>query len=335
MEMRYEEIVRELGNRQYRPVYFLAGDEPYYIDRITQIITEEVLPEAERSFNQMIVYGQDTDAVSVVDLAKRYPMMSSHLVVIVREAQDLPSLDAFESYFKSPLKSTILVLNYKYKTLSSRLKVYKALENTGVYFESKRIYEDKIPLWIEKYLKNKGYTMEPGVGMLLTEFLGNDLSRITGEMEKLMIVLPASEKVITGNHIEEYIGISKDYNNFELTAALAKKDILKSNRIVQHFANNPKKNPFTLTLTALFFFFSKTLLYQTLGDKSRGNAASALGVRPIALKDMEVASRHYSKKKLVEIISLLREYDMKSKGFYPVSTPPGELLQELTFKILH
>ncbi|HDJ34371.1 MAG TPA: DNA polymerase III subunit delta [Bacteroidetes bacterium] len=335
MEMSYEQIMKDLKNKVYRSVYFLAGQEPYFIDKITEYIASHALPEEARSFNQMIVYGKDTSAHEIVDLSRRFPMMSSHMVVIVREAQDLPSLEAFEHYFNSPMKSTILVINYKYKILSKRLKVYKALEKNGIYFESKKLYEDKIPLWIENYLKSKGYSMNAGVGMMLTEHLGNDLNRIAGELDKLMIVLPENEKTVTASHIEEYIGISKEYNNFELTNALARKDILKSNRIVKHFGNNPKNNPFIVTLSAIYFFFSKVLAYHYLPNKSRNQAAPALRVRPFFMKEYETAARNYSPEKLKQIIGMLRKYDVKSKGFIPVSTEEGDLLKELIYKILH
>lgn len=335
MKVTYEQIMKDLKNKVYRPVYFLAGPEPYFIDSITEYIASYALPEEARSFNQMIVYGRDTSAHAIVDLARRFPMMSSHQVVIVKEAQDLPSLEAFEHYFNAPMKTTILVINYKYKTLSNRLKVYKALEKNGIYFESKKLYENTIPLWIENYLKSKGYSMNPGVGMLLTEHLGSDLNRIAGELDKLMIVLPENENTVTAKHIEEYIGISKEYNNFELTSALARKDILKSNRIVKHFGNHPKNYSINLTLAAIYFFFSKSLVYHYLSNKSRDEAARVLGIHSFHMKDYEAAARNYSAEKLKQIISLLRECNAKSKGFIPVSTKEGDLLKELIYKILH
>ncbi|MGC9470575.1 MAG: DNA polymerase III subunit delta [Bacteroidales bacterium] len=331
----YKQIIKDLKNKVYRPVYFLAGEEPYFIDRITEYIASHALPEEARSFNQIILYGKDTTAHQIVDLSRRFPMMSSHMVVIVKEAQDLPSLEAFEHYFNAPMKSTILVINYKYKILKKEHNVRQALNNTGIYFESNKLYENKIPLWIENYLKSKGYSMNPGVGMLLTEHLGSDLNRIAGELDKLMIVLPETENTVTTSHIEEYIGISKEYNNFELANALARKDILKSNRIVKHFGNDPNNNPFTVTLSAIYYFFSKALVYHYLPNKSRDQAARVLGVHPFFLKQYETAARNYSAEKLKQIISLLREYDVKSKGFIPVSTEEGDLLKELIYKILH
>ena len=335
MEISYEQIMKDLEKGKYSPVYFLAGDEPYYIDRLSEYISTHILTEEERAFNQMVVYGRDTDAKAVINLARRYPMMARNLVVIVREAQDLSTLEPFVHYFSQPTPSTILVINYKYKKLSSRLKVFEALKKNGIYYESKRLYEDKIPLWTEAYLKDKGYRLDPAAGMMIAEYLGNDLSRITGELEKLMIVLSGKEKIITTDHVENHIGISKEYNNFELTNALAKGDVLKANRIALHFGNNPKNNPFILTLTACYYFFSKLLMYHSLSDKSRQASAGALRVSPYFINEYETASGRYAPKKVQQIISLLREYDLKSKGFFPVSSGEGELLKEMIYKILH
>jgi DNA polymerase-3 subunit delta len=333
--MTAEEIISGLKNRIFKPVYLLHGEEPYYIDLVTEFILANVLSEAEQAFNQLVFYGKDTEASTVINAAKRYPMMSEYQVVALKEGQDMKNFDDLFYYLENPLKSTILVINYKYKSVDKRKKAYKAVEKNGLVFESSKIYENKIPAWIEEYLSDRGYKMDPGVGILLTDYLGNDLTKITNELQKLMIVLPASEKQIRAEHIEKYIGISKDYNNFELQKALVKKDLVKANRIINYFAENQKDNHISLTITSLYFFFSKLLNYHYLKDKSRKNAASELGIHTFFVQEYEAAARVYSPVKIAGIVSLLREYDMKSKGMPNVSTSAGDLLKELVYHIMH
>ena len=332
--MNFESIISDLRNKKYAPVYFLMGDEPYYIDKITDFIADNVLSESEKPFNQVIVYGKDTDIATIIDTARRYPMMASYFVVIVKEAQQMKDIDDLIHYVEQPQPSTLLVIGYKYKILDKRKKLYKSINEKGLLFESKKLYEDKIPDWITGYLKSHNRTVEPKAAFILTENLGNDLSRIAGELDKLLITLP-DERHITSEHIEKYIGISKEYNNFELHKALGQKNIIKANRIIYYFSQNQKNNPLTVTITSLYYYFTRVMLYHTLQDKSAGNAASVLQVNPFFLKDYETAARNYSRNKLAEIISLLREYDMKSKGYESASIPEGELLRELIFKILH
>ena len=262
--MTFEEICKELKNKVYRPVYFLMGEEPYFIDQISDYITSHVLDESEKTFNQTILYGKDTDIATVINAAKRFPMMSERQVVIVREAQGLNKIDDLIYYVENSLKSTLLVINYKYKKLDKRKKLYKALEKNAVLFESKRLYEDKVPQWISKTLEARGKSIEPKAAAILTEFLGSDLGKINNELEKLIIVLKEEDKVITPLHIEQNIGISKDYNNFELNNALSQRNVLKASRVVQYFRNNQKNHPLTLTITSLSFFFSKTFLHWTI-----------------------------------------------------------------------
>ncbi len=332
--MTYEKIISDLKNKIYYPIYFLSGEETYFIDKITDYIAKNVLTEEEKAFNQIVMYGKDTTIGNVDNTAKRFPMMSNHQVIIVKEAQNLKKIEDIVYYAQKPLKSTILVFNYKYKTLDKRKKVYKLLKKNGVLFESKKLYDNKIPAWISDYLKEKKYSIDPVGSRLLNDFLGNDLSKISNELDKLMITLEEGSK-ITPDHIEKNIGISKDYNNFELQNALIKKDILKANRIINYFKKNPKDNPIVLTITSLFFFFSKVLTYHYIKDKNPRNAASILKVNPYFIKDYELAAKKYNIRKTVSIISILREYDMKSKGFNNVSTTHGDLLLELIFKILH
>jgi len=335
MAVTYEEILSDLKNRIFKPVYFLAGEEPYYIDLITDYIQDKVLSEADKAFNQIIVYGEDTNIASIIDTARRFPMMASHQVVIVKEAQSLKKIDDLAIYLEKPLLSTILVFSYKYKTLDKRTKLFKTLENHGVYFESARIRDYLIPAWIERYLMTKGIKTDPSASAMLTEYLGTDLHKIVNELDKLIITLPAGKPMITTALIEKNIGISKDYNNFELQKAVGERNILKANMIVHYFANNQKDNPITLSIASLFAFFTKLLTYHYLTDKSKNNVAAALKVNPFFVKDYEVSATKYNPSKTAQIISQLRIYDLKSKGYCDPGTDPGDLLKELVFKILH
>jgi DNA polymerase-3 subunit delta len=335
MAVTYEEIISDLKKRIFRPVYFLAGEEPYYIDLIINYIEDKVLPEAEKAFNQIIVYGDDTNIAAIIDTARRFPMMASHQVVIIKEAQSLKRIEDLTLYLEKPLLSTILVFSYKYKTIDKRTKLYKALESHATYFESARLRDYQIPAWIERYLMTKGIKSDPSASAMLTEYLGTDLHKIVNELDKLIITLPDGKPVITTSLIEKNIGISKDYNNFELQKAIGEKNILKANMIVHYFANNPRDNPITLSIASLFGFFSKLLTYHYLTDKSKNNVAAVLKVNPFFVKDYENSSTKYNVSKTVQIISLLRTFDMKSKGYGDPGTEPGDLLKELVFKILH
>lgn len=335
MALSYEEIISDLKKRIFKPVYFLAGEEPYYIDLITDYIEEHILEEAEKSFNQVVYYGEDITITSVIETARRFPMMSTHQVVIVKEAQSLKKIEDLLIYIEKPLLSTILVINYKYKVLDKRTKLHKMLDSQGLYFESGKLRDYQVPAWIEKYLLSRGIKTDPGACAMLTEFLGTDLHKIVNELNKLIITLPEAKPVITSSLIEKNIGISKDYNNFELQKAVGEKNILKANMIVHHFANNPKDNPLTLSIASLFSYFTKVLTFHYLTDKSKNNVAATLKVNPYFVKDYELAAVKYNVTKTIQIISMLRTYDMKSKGFGDVSSEPGDLLKELVFKILH
>jgi DNA polymerase-3 subunit delta len=335
MAASFDELMSDLKNRIYKPVYFLAGEEPYYIDIITSYIEEKVLKEAEKAFNQMTFYGEDTTMAAIIETARRFPMMSNHQVVIVKEAQTLKKIDDLAFYIEKPLLSTILVFNYKYRVLDKRTRLYKLIDNNAVYFESNRLRDYQVPQWIDRYLMLKGVKTEPNASAMLTEYLGTDLHKIVNELDKLLITLPAGKPVITTDLIEKNIGISKDYNNFELQKAVGEKNILKSNTIVHYFADNPKDNPVNLTIASLFSYFSKLLTYHYLTDKSKNNVASVLKINPYFVRDYEISSEKYNVKNTVQIISLLRTYDMKSKGFGDISSSPGDLLKELVFKILH
>jgi DNA polymerase III subunit delta len=335
MAVTYEQIISDLRNRIFKPVYFLAGDEPYYIDLIVDYIEEKVLPEAEKAFNQMIVYGDDTSISAVIDTARRFPMMATHQVVIVKEAQTLKKIEDLATYIEKPLLSTILVFSYKYKTLDKRTKLHKLLESQSAYFESARLRDYQIPAWIERYLMNKGIKCDPSASAMLTEYLGTDLHKIVNELDKLIITLPQGKPAITTSLIATNIGISKDYNNFELQKAIGDKNIAKAGMIVKYFSENPKDNPITLTIASLFGFFSKLLTYHYTPDKSRNNVAAALKVNPFFVKDYESAAAKYNATRTVHIIALLRTFDLKSKGFGDAGTDQGDLLKELVYKIMH
>jgi DNA polymerase III subunit delta len=335
MAVTYEEIISDLRKRIFKPVYFLAGEETYYIDLITEYIEDKVLPEAEKSFNQIILYAEDTNIPSIIDIARRFPMMASHQVVIIKEAQNMKKLEDLVFYLEKPLVSTILVFSYKYKSLDKRTKLFKTLESHGVYFESPRLRDYQIPAWIDMYLMKKGIKTDPSASAMLTEYLGTDLHKIANELDKLIITLPEGKPVITTALIEKNIGISKDYNNFELQKAVGEKNILKANMIIRYFANNPKDNPITLSISSLFGFYCKLLQYHYLTDKSKNNVAAVLKVNPFFVKDYESAAVKYNVSKTVQIISLLRTFDLMSKGFGDPGTESGDLLKELIFRILH
>jgi len=335
MPATFEGIMSDLRKRIFKPVYFLAGDEPYYIDLITDYIAEKILSEEERAFNQIILYGEDTTVNAIIETARRFPMMASHQVVIVKEAQTLRKIEDLLFYVEKPLNSTILVLCYKYKVIDKRTKLFKTLDPQGSYFESARLRDYQIAPWIERYLMVKGIKIDPDASAMLTEYLGTDLHKITNELDKLLITKPAGLPSITTSLIEKNIGISKEFNNFELQKAIGERNIYKANMIVNYFGENQKDNPVTLTIALLFSLFTKILTYHYTTDKSKNNVAAVLKIVPYFVKDYEAWSMKYSAAKTVQIIGLLRTYDMKSKGFGDVSTEPGDLLKELIYKILH
>ena len=335
-ETTYEEIARELKNRIYKPVYYLMGEESYYIDRISEYIAQTVLNENEKEFNQTIVYGADTDIATVINAAKRYPMMSKYQVVIVKEAQNIKNIEELVYYLQKPLDSTILVLCHKHGTLDRRKKLAAEIEKVGVLFESKKIKDAQLPGFISSYLKRRSVEIEPKASEMMAEFVGADLSRMAGELEKLIITLPRGQKRITPEQIERNIGISKDYNNFELRNALVAKDVFKANQIIKYFEENPKTNPLQMTLSVLFNFFSNLMLAYYAPDKSEQGIANQLGLKSSwQSKDYMVAMRKYSGVKVMQIIGEIRYCDAKSKGVKNSSMSDGDILRELVFKILH
>lgn len=335
-EVTYEEIVRNLKNEVYSPIYFLMGEEDYYIDRISDYLVNHTLTETEKEFNLTVLYGADTDIATVINAAKRYPMISKYQVVVVKEAQHLRNIEELTYYLQKPLASTILVFCYKHGALDRRKKVTAEIEKAGVLFESKKLKEAQLPGFISSYLKRKQVEIEPKASEMMAEFVGADLNRMAGELEKLIITLPAGQKRITPELIERNIGISKDYNNFELRNALIAKNVLKANQIVKYFEENPKNNPLQVTLAVLFNFFANLMLAYYAPEKTDQGIAAQLGLRsPWQSKDYMIAMQKYSGVKVMQIIGAIRECDAKSKGIGNPSTPDGELLRSLVYMILH
>lgn len=328
------QIVNTIKKGQISPIYFLFGEEAYYIDKISDYIGDKVLTEEEKGFNQMVLYGRDVSIDDIVGNAKRYPMMAERQVVIVKEAQHLSrTIEQLCAYAENPQQSTVLVICYKYKKLDKRKKLFKIIKKNGVIFESKKLYENQVSDWLRKHLLSRGYTISHKASLLLVEYLGTDLSKISKELEKLKLALPQQTE-ITPQHIEEHIGISKDYNNFELKRAIGERDMLKATKIINYFAQNPKDNPFILTITLLNSFFTQLLQYHGLSDHSPKNVASALRINPYFVNEIQSAARNYPMKKVSTIISSLREMDLKGKGVGTVTMSDADLLKELLYKII-
>ena len=332
--MTFEQIISDIHNKKYAPIYFLMGEEPYFIDVISDTIEEEVLDETEKAFNQIVVYGRDVDIDTVATHAKSFSMMGGYMVVIVKEAQDLKNIEDFEKYLEVIPPTTILVFDYKYKKLDKRRALAKKIDKMGVLFESKKLYESNIPGWIQSYLADKGYTITPKATQMLTDFLGTDLHKVRNELDKLIIALPKSKKIDDAD-VERNIGISKDYNVFELQNAIGRRDIMRANQIVNYFGDNGKDNPLLVTAISLFGYFTKILKVHYATDPSQNALATALGVNPFFVRDYQSAARNYSIADCVRCISVLREFDLKSKGYNNGETSEKDLYREMIFKLLH
>ncbi|MDR3246181.1 MAG: DNA polymerase III subunit delta [Prevotellaceae bacterium] len=335
---KYGQILNDLKKKIYRPVYLLMGEEPFYIDKISEYISDNVLNESEKAFNKLVLYGKDTDARSVVFAASRPPMMANYQVVIVKEAQHL-KFEEMEPYFTAPLSTTILVLCVKDKTLDKRTKIYKEIEKRGEILETVKLYDNEIVGWITSYIKEKGLSLNPSAASILADHIGNDLNRIVNELDKLSILLPENNTTITAEHIEKNIGISKEYNAFELGKAVLAGNVFNANRIVNYYGKNPKDSPMILVMSSLFSQFLQLLKYHAIKRNNKGiqsrDIAVQLGINPFFLRDYDLAAQKYPILKVVQIIELLREYDLKSKGWNNSGTSDAELLKELIFKIMH
>jgi DNA polymerase-3 subunit delta len=328
-------IVNDIKGGIIKPIYFLMGEEPYYIDKLTDYIEKNILSEEEKGFNQTVLYGRDVTIEDIVSTAKRYPMMAERQVVIVKEAQDLiRTIDKLESYAENPMLSTVLVFCYKYKTLDKRKKITKILAKNGVVYESKKLYENQVGDWIKRVLSGKKYAIEPKASAMLVEFLGTDLSKINNELEKLQIILPTGS-TITAVHIEENIGFSKDFNVFELRKAIGERNQLKAYKIAENFAQNPKDNPMVVTTSLVFGFFIQLLKYHGLKDRNPKNVAAVIGVNPFFLKEYDVALKNYPMKKVSQIVSSLRNIDVKSKGVGANGMTQSDLLREMLYNIFN
>lgn len=332
----YDQIMADLNNRKFKPIYLLMGDEDYYIDSIAGWMETNILSADEAEFNLTVMYGKDVDCDTVVMTAKRYPMMSEYQVIIVKEAQNIENFESLGLYLNRPLKSSIIVLCYKHGSMDKRKKAVQMIAKEGVLFESKRKFDNEIPGWIMTYCRTKGIDIEPKAANMMAEFLGTDLARIVNEIDKLLILLNLQPtKKIDPALVEKNIGISKDYNNFELVNAIGERNVMKANRIIDHFAKDPKHNPLIVTTSVLFNFFSNLMLYHWLKDKSEQTVATELNIRPYFVKDYRKAAALYNSSRALYAIELLRDMGAKSKGFGNTGTSDRDLLRETVFKIMH
>ena len=333
-----QNIINDIKKGDIKPIYFLAGEEPFFIDQINDYIEAHLLPDEAKGFDQMTLYGLDVNLPDLILQARRFPMIGERQVIIVKEAQHLfkkqAELDALESYLNQPADTTVLVFNYKYKKLDKRKKVYKQILKKGVYFESKKLYERDTLNWIIDTLKSMQHPIDVKSAQMLIDFLGTDLSRIYNEMQKLDVILEKAA-AITPEIIETHIGISKDYNNFELKSAIATGNYLKAQKIARYFAANPKEHPIIVTIALLYGFFRDLFIYHTLNDKSKFSVAKALGINSYFVSEYQVAAQKYPMKKVSRNIGYLKDADLKSKGVESGSMTHKDILNELLFKLMH
>ena len=332
----YDSIITELKKGTYHPVYYLMGEEGYFIDKITDYIVENALTESERDFNLTVFYGLDTDVDTIITAAKRFPMMAERQVIVVKEAQMLKNIDNLHYYLQSPQPTTVLVFAHKNGALDKRKKVSQELDRKAVLFESKKMREDQLPSFINGYLRECGLVADDKSVLMMRESIGVDLSRVASEIDKLALALPQGAVNITPDLVEEHIGISKEYNNFELQNAIINKDAYKANKIINYFAQNPKKNPIQMTLALLFGFFSNVMMAYYAPEKSERGVAEFLGLRNAwGVGDYIKAMRNYKAMHVMEILHLIRLADAQSKGAEGPQTPDSEIMRELLYKILH
>lgn len=340
MSTKPEEVLKDLKQGKYAPVYFLQGEEPFFIDQISDYIEKNALAEHEKGFNQMVMYGKDTSVSSILTNAKRFPMMADRQVVIVKEAQNISDLakeneeKLLINYLQNPLPSTILVFAYKYKKLDGRKPLAKELDKKAVLVNSAKVPEYKLSPWVEDYIKQKKFTIDLKAAQLLAESIGNKLEVLTNEIDKMLINFDEPVKIDT-NHIQQYIGISKDYNNFELTKALSFRDVLKANRIIDHFRQNPRSNPFIPTLNVIFTHFSRLLLVHSNKSLPEAELAGMIKVNPYFVKEYLIAARNYPLGKVIDNIGYLNEADLRFKGINANGWEESDILKELIYKLMH
>ncbi len=332
----YESIVREVQSGVFRPVYYLMGAESYYIDRIADFVVSRALRPEERDFNLIMLYGADVDAAQVINAAKGYPMGAERLVVCVKEAQHIRDIEQLTYYLQKPQPSTVLVVCHKNGTLDRRKKLAALVEKVGVLYESKKLYDSQLPAFIRDYLKRKGLAIDPKAATMMADFVGTDLNRMAGELDKLAIAVPENQKTVLPELVESLIGVSKDFNNFELQEALVVKDVLKANRIINYFDSNPKENPIQVTLSTLFKFYSNLMLAYYAPDRTEHGVAQWLGLADWQVRrNIMPAMRNYTGVKVMHIISEIRRTDARSKGVDNPGTSSGDLMKELLYFILH
>lgn len=333
--MTYEQILTDIHNKIYYPIYFLMGEEPFFIDTISNELENTILDEAQRSFNQVILYGRDVTVHDIMTQARTFPMMGNYMVIIVKEAQDIKDIESLNQYIEKIPPTTILVIDYKYKKLDKRKTLAKYIDKKGVLFESKKLYDNNIPDWIVSYLATRKYTITQKACQMLADFIGNDLHKIRNELEKLMIALPSTKRIDDAD-VEYNIGISKDFNVFELQKALSSGDFVKANQIINYFGDNTNDNPIFMTIVILYGYYTKILKVHYSKDKSRNVLATVLGVNPFFVNDYLEAAKRYSWVDCMNCISVLREYDLKSKGYNSTSDiSQKELYHEMLFKLIH
>ena len=334
----FDSIMADLEARRFMPVYYLMGDESYYIDKISDYIAEHVLQPEERDFNQMILFGSDVTASQVADYARRYPMMSEYQVIIVKEAQNIKQTEALEKYFKQPSPSTILVMCHKNGTVDGRKREYvKAIQSAGVLFESKKLRDRDLPAFIEQYLKVRNVSIDAKSTQIIADSIGADLSRLSSELDKVIVSLSEQDRRVTPQVVEDQIGVSKEFNSFELRDAIVNRNVLKANQIIKYFDDNPKAGSIYAFLPMLFNYFQNLMIaYYAPKNQSQEAVAEWLELRNVwAAKDYMTGMRNYTGMKVMQIIGKIREIDAKSKGLDNPNTPPGELMKELIFYILH
>ena len=332
----YQDIIKEVEQRRFVPVYLLMGEESYYIDMISDTIAATVLTEEEQGFNQMVMYcTRETDVTNIITAAKRYPMMAEYQVVIVKEAQNLLRIEELTDYVLNPLRSTILVICYKNGTVDKRKKLVAAIQKNGVVYESQKLNERALPIFISDYLKAKQKTIDTNASMMMADHIGADLNRLASELDKLVIALPKGESKITADLVEENVGISKEFNNWELRNALMVKDVFKANRILSYFESNPKSNPAIPTLAVLFSLFASMMQGYYAPEKTEFGLANHLGISPYQAKELLATMKLYSARKTMDIIAKIRETDAKLKGIEKGNATDGEIMRELLFFILH
>lgn len=335
--MSYQAIIKDVKKKQFAPVYFLHGPETYFIDLVADTIEDKALAEHEKAFNQTILYGKESTHLQIVDAARRFPMMAERQLVILREAQEMRSLKDLLSYIEQPTPTTVLVICHKHKRLNLNSKFGKAVKAKTVLLEAKSLYDNQVPDWIADYLRSKKLKAGPAASDLLAEYLGSNLSKVANELDKLALNIPEGADV-TEQLIEEHIGISKDYNVFEFQKALGQRDVKKANRIVQYFIANPRKNPMPVVIGSLYNYFSKVYLFHSVARATEQEILKTLGLRSsFFLREYRAAARQFPLSKTQEVIHLLRQFDLKSKGvnYNATGKPEGELLKEMTWRILH